>query len=556
MKRLFFGVCGMLICGSVVASSPQALYVKKGNSYTKYNFGVAGNLEFFDGGHKLRISGYKDIIDLDNIDHISFNLPIDQDNITPYSQKQKMIEIGESVNYLVDQHSVGEMLRMVDAFFNHHEHDGKTYHPVCEYYVPKEYWDVHDEFRSMMHAMSDLLDGNPAGVRSVRAKSVNLYKASDYFGVYSADRDKEQWVKIAPADYLEIQYKGYDDTDYSVRLDCSSASTVWETVDFIGELPRRMDLSFSVNSVKVADAAIVSELVQDERILMDITFSASGYYKVSDRLDITDSLVTDNLELYVNGKKSITANTIVNGANLVNYDIMKDDVKEATHYHDEEGNCCGDDPEALISHFYRAETDVDVLGLLQVKAKALDFSRLYDSLKDDEEATGHDGYEIKAMNSDRSIITVFSVDKSYRDRMERLVDYLNDYTDAQFFYDGEDAMQGYVSFDQLSKSWNDYYYPEYYDDWAFVIEEGYLTDVYKMDGGWYYAGSGIPLAGEPDLVRPSIIRHEYYEVSPLLNFFDMTTYAFEDFFDDRTFTILIDDYEDIIDTYETITGQK
>ena len=557
MKRFLLGLSGLLACGCITAA-PQALFVKKGDTYTKYNFGVAGDLKFTDNGHRLQISGYNDIIDLDDIDCISFNAPTGVGTLTPYAQKQKMIEIGEAVNDLINLKSIGDLLRMEDAFFNRHYSGDKTFYPPSGYDVPEEYWNVHKEATAAMRALSPIGKGNPAAVRTLRAKAIDLYKASDYFGVYVADQAREEWVKASDADYLEIQYKGYDGTNYSLRLDCSQESSKWETEDFMGEMPQRMTLTFKVNSIKIADMTVTSRLVKDESIDIETVFNASGY-KVTSVMAVTDRLITDTLKVYVNGKESITATSRINGVNLVKYDIIKDDIKEASHYHDADGNCCGDDPEALIAHFHRAQSDVDVLGMLQVKARALDFPRLYDMTRYlPDEVYEREGTRVISVNSDGSVITVSYDEEEEVKQQEDILGYLENYADVQFFYDGKPTMQGFLTFDIDEYDWENTEYWDEDSNYAYTIKDGRLHYIRKVDGIWQYNyWSDNPVViDEADVLFPSKIKYVEQEIAPRLTFFDMTSYAFEDFFDEGTFNDLINDYEGIIDTYESITGQE
>ena len=53
---------------SAAFAFPQALYVKQGETVTKYNFGVARDLNFSNNGKTLTITGYRDVIDLDKVD--------------------------------------------------------------------------------------------------------------------------------------------------------------------------------------------------------------------------------------------------------------------------------------------------------------------------------------------------------------------------------------------------------------------------------------------------------------------------------------------------------
>lgn len=557
MKKILLGLAGLIACGCM-AAAPQALYVKKGDSYTKYNFGVAGEMKFTDNGHKLQISGYSDVINLDEIDCISFNAPTGAGTLTPYAQKQKMIEIGEAVNKLIDLKSIGDLIRMEDAFFNHHYSGDNTFHPASEYDVPEEYWNLHNEASRVIKAIGAIGKGNPAGVCALRAKAIDLYRAADYFGVYTADQSKRQWVKTSEADYLEIHFKGYDGTNYSVRLDCSEQYSKWETADFSGELPETMTLTFKVNSIKIADLTVSSKLVQDTSIAVEAEFNASGY-RLTDRMDVTDRLISDAINVYVNGKESIKATRKVYGANLVKYEMMKEDIKEAGHYHDEDGNCCGDEPEALIAHFYRAQAEADVLGMLQMKAQALDFSRLYDIAKDlPDEVYDRNGERVISINSDGSVITVSYDEEEEERQKEDIIGYLENYTDVQFFYDGEPTMQGFLSFDLWDDAWDDSYDWSESNYFGYFIEDGRLKYAYKEDGKWmynYWSEDAREIPAE-DMLFPSKIKYVEREIAPRLTFSDMTSYSFEDFFDEATFTDLINDYESIIDTYESITGQK
>ncbi len=71
MKKLLLTLAALLITLTSFAF-PKAFYVVKGDSYTKYNFGVAGDLKFSADGKTLSVTGYDDAIILDEIDYITF----------------------------------------------------------------------------------------------------------------------------------------------------------------------------------------------------------------------------------------------------------------------------------------------------------------------------------------------------------------------------------------------------------------------------------------------------------------------------------------------------
>ena len=58
MKKLLLTLAAALTVAGAMAF-PKALYVKKGNEVQKYNFGVAEDLVFSNGGRTLTITGYE-----------------------------------------------------------------------------------------------------------------------------------------------------------------------------------------------------------------------------------------------------------------------------------------------------------------------------------------------------------------------------------------------------------------------------------------------------------------------------------------------------------------
>ena len=115
-----------------------------------------------------------------------------------------------------------------------------------------------------------------------------------------------------------------------------------------------------------------------------------------------------------------------------------------------------------------------------------------------------------------------------------------------------------------------------------VIVDGFVVNVYRnvdwvynetindseqVVGPWHYSGSRFNEdtneweytdveVKEADVQFPSAIMIRDYEVSPILMFPDQTSFSMEDFFDEDSFSKIIDDYNDIVDTYLSITGQE
>lgn len=583
MKKL--AILTLVLAGTLSAMAmPKAFYVKQDGVYTKYNFGVAGDLKFSKDGKTLTVTGYSEAIDLDKIDYITFDAPIDDLALTPSQQKNKMVEIGEKVNSMVDINDNAELVRMNYQFFGTGWEDETTWEwhdAPCEFDVPEEYWDVHRNARDMIAAALRMAKGNPAAARVFKSRAADLYKAADYFGIYTANYDKEEWEKIADAEYLEIRFRAADADNYVVRLVCSDDFTTWTTKDFDGQMPAKMTVTFLKGKDTLATAVIDTRLVQDKSIDMTLHFDANGYV-VDNTMKVTNAGIDDTVNVTVKGEYLCKAVARVDGWHLLDYTELYDAAKAMEETYDEQtGRYEDGDPHPMMAHFTRANADVDVIGMLQAKGKIFGLSKIYDALEQDidyEWCEELDSWtEGKFLKNDNGVYSLARNDKGV---IENHATYLNNYTDVSFYYDGNKQLQGFFAWDTDEDS---YSYDPWYDensgyrtsgyinykgylkgvrrdvnwDWDYVNETEIITvsdwyyDSYDDEGNWNKV-----TVNEDDVLFPQTLRKIEYETMPVLVFPDMTSFALEDFFDEDSFSRLIDDYNDIIDTYLDLTGQE
>lgn len=576
MKKILLSLAVIVACAGNAAAFPKAVYVKQGNSYTKFNLGAAGDMKFSDSGKKMTVTGYGEVVDLDKIDYITFTAPVDDNALTSGQQKDKLLKIGQEFVNKFDLNKCRDLVLMIDRFSRDDDDDND---PASEYEWPREFWDVHNEFKAAMKAAGSLAQGSPAAARALRSSSVNLYKLSDYFGIYTANSRTEKWEKTANADYFEMRFAATDGDFYKVRLEASNATSKWNTPDANIELAKEINVTFLKANDKIATAKVTSNLDQDKSINMNITVETGGYVVTSDMSVLNDG-ITDKLNVTCDGQYLMSVDTKVDGKNLLIYDELKDAVKEASHYHDAEGNCCGEDPTDLLSHVFRGTTNADILGKLQLKGKAYNFNKLYDGLKeeDDDEYIfeGHkdvyfDGTLISWNPETREMIYSYD-DLNY---YEKAVKYLNNYTDISVYYDNDSNLQAYVMFENIEEQ-DDYYY--YDENRGYVVtNDSKLLSVYREpiyeNGQWwgdiigygdwkymgydYETGEEYSITFDADKVMCPTSRIEVWsETTPVLTFPDLTSFYFEDYFTESAFKGLIDDYDDIIDSYYNITEQK
>lgn len=583
MRKIVFGLlAAAAVCNA--AELPKAYYVKKGDDVTKYSFGVAGNLQFSDNGRKLHMEGYGETINLDEIDYISFTAPFTT-SLTPNEQKERLVKIGQEVYDLVNLHDYSDILNAVHAFFDGYYDQNENYHAApVEYWIDPAYYEVHGEGKAIIKAIRQAVAGNASALRVLKAKTVDLYRMEDYFGIYTANPATEKWEKT-PADHFEIRFNGLKGENFILKLTASEEFTTWNTCDFNGQFPKVVNISFSNGNTELCTARLNTTLVQDTSIDIDLHFEANKLI-ADDVMKVTDTLITDNVKVVIDGKEVVNNTSEVKGKNLVNYDVIYDAVEAADGIYDEETDeWIEGDASKLMALFTRGNAYADVIGKLQLNFKMFNPSRLYDDMRDSGwydtmtigDATTGDCYGKILSNNGN---TIHVADNDY-DIADKVVTSLNSYTDANFRYDHDPKVQGYLGFDIKEGIWDNEQYYGYGNEpkWnGYTIIDNFLyrvtRDVWQeydeskgdyvyRTGPWkIYAwnettGEDASITVEnDDVIFPEMVYEHEYMPDPLLIFPDQTSFRFEDFFDEDSFSKLIDDYNEIIDTYLSITGQE
>ena len=576
MKKLSLIIIALVCCIPVFAALPHAFYVKKGTTTTKYNFGVAADLKFSNGGKTLTVTGYNESIDLEDIDYITFSPEVDDLALTPVAQKERLLQIGEDAYSYVHMDRVAELLRMIDVFTNGeygNNEDGSYYETKCpaNYYIPDQY--LKKNIKKMLTAFVQAHTGNPAAIHSLRSAALKTYRASDYFGVYIANPETETWDKTADkVNYFEIRFRtkepGDDPKYYSLHMECSDDFTTWSDEDITIEVPKTINMTFAHEAEELGTAVIETTLEANADMVMTVTSDVSGYHVVNTLTTMPEKM-TDIVDITIDGEYYLHNECYIDGQGFTDYAQMYRDIRDASGYWDEnlddyiDGNSA-----ALAAHVKRATVDLDILKKLQVKGKMFNFSLFNERFAKDpwiDDINTPQGklYTYgKLINWDEES-GILDIDCKYTEIIQSDVDYLLDYSDFQFFYDQNPNIQGFISWEMNDDIIEDPFWGG--SDSGFCVVDGYLVYVTNeprsqedFDNNvkhWgYYCGDGVVPVDSKDVIHPAVMRNHYKEEMPVLIFPDLSSYMFSEFFTSDSFRNLIDDYNEIIETYKGIVG--
>lgn len=515
-------------CAGVSASAfPKALYVKKGDTYVKYNFGVAGDLKFSNGGKTLTVTGYSEAINLEAIDYITFTAPVDDNALTPSQQKEKLIQIGQDIYNKIDCNDQAEVLRMVDRFCNEY----------TSYYLPEEYYDVHNNapgriphlLKEMLTAMKSCANGNASAVRKIKRNGVELYRLDDYYGVYQANTRTECWEKLATADYFEMRFPAADTDFYKVKVQPSGSVMHWDESDFAADIPERLDISVVKGNTPLCSGWITFEVERGVKLNNTIHFVSNNITLHNEsRTDATK--ITDTTVLTLDGEKLVDSHNVLRGRNLLDYDDWNnalDQGQGGEPIFDEDGSWIGYEADTydniVANRFTYGTSETDILnGRLQIRGKVSQIGKLWDNVDTDADYSWPYPYTSDDSGDYRTYYY------NNKDVVESHVNHLNNYSDISFYYDRTNQMQGFMAWD----------IDEDVYDW-YRTSDGYVEE---STGDWIITWEGFA-------------RYIDYFNTPLLVFPDLTSYAIEDYFNETNFGTLVDDYDAIIDDYYDVVGR-
>lgn len=559
----------------------KALYVKQGDSFSKFNFGVAGDLKFFNNGHSLKVTGYDEVIDLDKIDYISFTAPVEGTALTPSAQKERLISIGHEINNAFNIHDEENLVLLMDEFlYGFEDPQNYEYYRIFRYNWPANFGEPKDNpATALMQAASKLVRGNSTQALNVATHALEVHKASDLSGVFTAEHATKSWVKLSDADYFEMRYRRLDsqrDGYFAVRVEWSGNEWTWNTSAHSIVTPEKLTVTFMENSTTLGRMEITTAMVQDQKIDLKLNF-AGNVTQVAGNINMRPDGIAFDLTESFRGKYFSTQKGRIDGSDLLDYDKLKADydLAQDQELYDPEYVYIEGDKRPFISHLKRAHMDVDVLGLIQANGRIYNLVELYDDkgYPETEEFTLPNGQKIV---SNYEFLVSLSSDKTRlsttEDNLELdyipVQDFLNNKSDVQFSYDGNGQTQGFLSFETDSEedSWTRDETSRY--NQGYFVQNGKVMSAYpkyefdeygeKIIGyNVYDQKSGKEVDVPADcLIFPLVDTDVYYDITPKIVFSDLTSFYIADFFTADAFGSNINDYNALIDAYFAITGHE
>ena len=520
MKKLTLSIlalCAVMICQAF----PKAFYIVNGTNVYKYNFGVAGSLNFDNANNRLVISGYNEVIDLTKIDYISFSVP-KVTSMTQSAQKQKMIDIADKFYNKFNIKDYQDAIFMCDHFINKYgdlSFDADVYFNVNRTPAPGK----RSSLACYLDNLRKVMSGNVGYAPSMNSQN-ELWQASDFYGVFAPDAQNLRWTKVSTAnDRLEFRFPSPDGETYYVKAVPSAEYTDWTEIDFTGRMPKTITVTGSKGST-VLWTSVIESKIDDQSKSADITVTTTvNNLKVTTINQIHNGFISDNTYVNVKGEDLLKAGVYVAGRDFTDYEKWEDDYNnmQPEYYDPTTGDWeDGDDfaSDVIVPRVSYGNAFVDIMGELQVKGRVSNLKKLVDILSEDSDYMQREEWDYN-----KNECRVYDEDINV---YERQAQYLNSYSDVAFYYDGDNEMQGYFNWDVDV------------DDSYSYLSDGYWDDKTNQYVQYQHTRTYV-----------------YYSTMPVLAFPDQTTIAIEDFFNRTDFNKLVSDYDRLIDDYYKIVGR-
>lgn len=226
--------------------------------------------------------------------------------LTPDENKQKLDEIGQSLVSKINPKDHETLIKVAD-YFSSIVGDVEMVEPDMNY--PS----------SVMKNISRICAKSDLG-RMVEFASISsdIYKLSDYYGIYTYNTLTEEWEETASTSTLEYRFK-YDNKDAVIKV---SASGKEENVDLENgnqvSIPAKVEAVVTLATTELCKLTVNSELSTAQHTAkITASLSANGYV-FETVADVSGSKAIANFTMKKNNEVLISAKAEVAGKNMTN----------------------------------------------------------------------------------------------------------------------------------------------------------------------------------------------------------------------------------------------
>lgn len=253
--------------------------------------------------------------------------------LTSEQSKEKLSEIGQNLIGLVNAEDQRKLIELGDYFS-----------VIAGSLEIQE----KDQVRKAIRTIVAASQGDMAAVYSLAAPNSEIYQASDYYGVYTYDKQTDEWPRTDSNSELALKFADKQGQQAEIRIAATGNEPDIEYDDVIVKVPAKITATIKLGSTTLTSVEITTANVNSNnprKADITVNVDASGY-KVSSSISAGPSQVKANYLISIKGTEAVKGEAYLNGSNMTADEGKDENIEDRFNDAQAQANIMG---EALVT---------------------------------------------------------------------------------------------------------------------------------------------------------------------------------------------------------------
>lgn len=253
--------------------------------------------------------------------------------LTSEQSKEKLSEIGQNLIGLINAEDQRKLIELGDYFSD---------------IAGSLEFQEKDQVRKSIRTIVAASQGDMAAVYSLAAPNSEIYQASDYYGVYTYNKQTDEWPRTDSNSELALKFADKQGQQAEIRIAATGNESVIEYDDVIVKVPAKITATIKLGSSILTSVDITTANVNSNnprKADITVNVDASGY-KVSSSVSAGPSQVKANYLITIRGTEAVKGEAYLNGSNMTADEGKNENIEDRFNDAQAQANIMG---EALVT---------------------------------------------------------------------------------------------------------------------------------------------------------------------------------------------------------------
>lgn len=253
--------------------------------------------------------------------------------LTSEQSKEKLSEIGQNLIGLVNAEDQRKLIELGDYFSD---------------IAGSLEFQEKDQVRKAIRTIVAASQGDMAAVYSLAAPNSEIYQASDYYGVYTYDKQTDEWPRTDSNSELALKFADKQGQQAEIRIAATGNEADIEYDDVIVKVPAKITATIKLGSSILTSVDITTANVNSNnprKADITVNVDANGY-KVSSSVSAGPSQVKANYLITIRGTEAVKGEACLNGSNMTADEGKNENIEDRFNDAQAQANIMG---EALVT---------------------------------------------------------------------------------------------------------------------------------------------------------------------------------------------------------------